>query len=294
MPIFDILKVIVPIILVALIGFIFGKFRKPNLKTFADYIIYISSPALALAHLSMQRMKLGEISTLALSAVLVILGTGIITYLFFKITKIQAPTGLFLPIMFMNSGFIGYPLALFAFGGAGLNKAIIYDITNGILIFTVGIYLVSRGKDRWQVLKLPFIYAAALGIILSLTGVRISQPVYSAIYLLGGTTIPIALFMLGCRLANMRIVSWKLPILASILRLGIGLLLGLLAVFIFRLQGLTANIVILISSLSAAVTCIALAEEYDCEPELVASTIALSTILSLITIVALLFWLVQG
>lgn len=294
MPVFDILKVIIPIILVTLIGFVFGKFRKPDLKTFADYIIYISSPALALAHLSMQRMKLGEMSFIALSAILVILGTGIIAYIFFKTTRIKAPTGIFLPIMFMNSGFIGYPLALFAFGGAGLNKAIIFDITNGILIFTVGIYLVSRGTDRWQVLKLPFVYAAALGIILSLTGVRISQPVYSAIYLLGGTTIPIALFMLGCRLANMKIVSWKLPLIASFIRIAIGLLLGLIAVFVFRLKGLTANIVILISSLSSAVTCVALAEEYDCEPELVASTIALSTILSLIAIVALLFWMVHG
>jgi predicted permease len=288
MPLFEIATVIIPIILIALIGFIFGKLREINLKTLADYIIYISSPALALSLLSVQRMELKEVSFIALSAALVILGTGAISYILFKVIKLKVPLGLYLPIMYMNSGFIGYPLVLFAFGTRGLSKAIIFDITNAILIFTVGIYMVSQAKNRWQVFKIPFIYAAALGIFLSLTGIKMPQFIHSPIYLIGGTTIPLALFMLGCRLAEIKVVTWKLPLIASCLRLFIGLGLGLLAVFIFKLQGLTANIVILVSSLSSAVTTVALAEEYDANPELVAPTIALSTLLSLVTIVIVL------
>jgi predicted permease len=193
--------------------------------------------------------------------------------------------------MFMNSGFIGYPLALFALGEAGLSKAVIYDITNAFFIFTLGIYIASQGRDRWQVFKIPFIYAAAAGIIISLCGIKIPHFIYSPLYLVGGTTIPLALFMLGCRLASMKIVSWKLPFTASCLRLGIGLGLGLLAVFLFKLQGVIAKVVILSSSLSSAVTTVALAEEYDSDPELVASTIFLSTLLSIITIVIILNWI---
>ncbi|MFH1684080.1 MAG: AEC family transporter [Candidatus Margulisiibacteriota bacterium] len=293
MPILEIVKIITPILIIALVGFIFGRLRKIDLKTIADLIIYVTAPALALTQLSMQRMDIQEIMSISGAAIFVILGCGLIAYLIFKLTKASVPIGLYLPIMFMNTGFIGYPLALFAFGGIGLNKAIIYDITNAVLIFTLGIYIASHGKDRWQALKIPFIYAAAAGLILSFTGIRLPHYLYSPLYIIGGTTIPLALLMLGCRLANMKITSWKLPAIASIIRIGAGLGLGFLAVFIFRLSGVTAKVVILISSLSSAITCIALSEEYDTDKELIASTIALSTIISFVAIIIILNWLAK-
>ena len=291
MPLFEVIRVIVPIVIIVSIGFIFAKFREVTLKTFADYIIYISSPALALSQLAMQKAALPEILSLSFSAVVVIVGCGSIAFLLFKIFKFNAPKGIYLPVMFMNSGFIGFPLALFAFGSAGLNKILIFNMVNALLLFTLGIYVVSHKKDPWQVLKIPYLYASVIGLSLSLTGIRLPQYIYSPLYILGGTTIPLALFMLGCRLARIKIVSWKLPVVATVLRLGLGLLLGFLAVFVFRLSGLTAKIVILAASLSSAVTTLPLAEEYDAEPELVASAIALSTLVSFILIIVLLNWL---
>lgn len=293
MAILEIVKIIAPIIIITLIGCLLGRLRKIDLKTMADLIIYISAPALALTQLSMRRMDLQEIAGISGSAVLVILGCGLAAYLIFKITKAAVPLGTYLPIMFMNSGFIGYPLTLFALGGEGLNKAIIYDLTNAALIFTLGIYLISQGKDRWQIFKIPFIYAALLGLFLSFTGIKLPQYIYSPLYILGGTTIPLALLMLGCRLANIKILSWKLPLIASILRIGIGLGLGLIAVFLFQLSGTAAKVVILLSSLSSAITCIALAEEYNADRDLIASTIALSTIISFGVIIIILNWLAR-
>jgi predicted permease len=244
MAIFRIAEVIVPIILIAAVGFIFGKFRKVNYKTLADLIIYVTAPALALTMLSRQQMGVREIATIAFAAVVVILAVGAISFLLFKVIKLKVPVGVYLPIMFMNSGFIGYPLALFTLGELGFSRALIFDITNAILIFTLGVYLVSRGKDRWQILKIPFVYAAIIGISLSFAGIRIPQTLYVPLYLLGSITIPLALFLLGCRLANIKIDSWKIPIAASILRIFLGL----------------------------------------ADTGLVASTIALSTIISIITI----------
>jgi predicted permease len=123
-----------------------------------------------------------------------------------------------------------------------------------------------------------------------LARVQLPQYIYSPLYLIGGTMIPLALFMLGCHLAQIKIVSWKFPLIATCLRIGAGLGLGLLAVWLFRLEGVTAKVVILVSSLSSAITTVALAEEYDSSPELVSSTIALSTFVSMITIVLILNW----
>ena len=292
MPVTEILKLLTPILFITLAGFVFGKFKRIELKTLADVIIYVCVPALALVQLSMQRMPLPEILGIALSTAFVIIALGGIAYLLFRVLKLSAPPGIYLPIMFMNSGFIGYPLALFAFGGPGLSRAIVYDITNAVLIFTLGIYMVSRGKRRWEVLRMPFIYAALAGILISLAGIQLPQFIYAPLYLIGGMTIPLALFMLGCRLASLKITSWRLPLMATSLRLGLGLGLGMLAAFIFRLPALTAKIVILSSSLASAVTPLALAEEYDADPQLVASAITLSTLVSMVTVVLVLRWLI--
>ena len=288
MPFLEIIKIIIPIIIITGIGYFFGKLKKTNINALADFIIYVSSPTLAFTLLSRQPIVLKEISTITFSVVLVVAGSGLLTYFFSRVTRISIPSGLYLPIMFMNSGFIGYPLAFFAFGKTGLSKAIIYDVVNAILIFTVGLYIASQGKDRWQVLKLPFLYAALAGILISLNKIAIPPYLYSPLNLIAGTTIPLALFMLGCRLTQIKIVSWRLPFVASVLRLLGGFALGLLAVFIFRLHGISAKIVILLSSLSSAITTAALAEEYDTDPDLVASTIALSTLLSIIVIIFIL------
>jgi predicted permease len=287
----EILQVIIPILIIAFIGYIFGHFRKIELKTIADIIIYISTPALAITQLSSQRMEVVELSSIVFAAVLIILGSGLITYFLLKAFKISAKAGIYLPVMFMNSAFIGYPLALFAFGKVGLNKAIIYDITNAILIFTVGIYIVSSGRDRWQVLKIPFIYAALAGLVLSFTRIQIPAFINLPLNMLGETTIPLALFMLGCRLANLKVSSWKIPLIAASLRIGLGLVLSFLAVFLFKLSGVAAKVVILISILPSAITAIALAEEYESESDVVASTIALSMLLSMFVVIAIIYFM---
>ncbi len=291
MPLLETTYVLLPLFIMVLIGFTFGKFKQINLKVLAGIIIYISSPILAFILLAGQPIDLREISSIALSAVFVILGAGLISYFICKILKLQLPKGLYLPIMHMNSGFVGYPLVFFAFGDLGLSKAVIYNIINAILLFTVGIYIVSQEKDRWQFLKIPFIYASLAGMAVAWFGLKIPNLLHTPLDLIGKTTIPLALFMLGMRLAQTQIRSFKFPLLVSILRLGLGVGLGLLAVFLFGLQGMTAKIVILLSSLSSAATTIALAEEHHTDPDLVASSIALSTLISIFTIALLLNWL---
>ena len=292
MPFIEILKLIAPVIIIALAGFVFRRYRKIEPKTLADLIIYLGSPCLVLTQLSTQRMELGEISAIALSAIFVILAIGLITYFVSRSFKLALPISLYLPIMFMNSGFIGFPLAFFAYGKPGLNYAIIYDAANAILLFTLGIYIISKEKGRLQFLKIPFIYAAALGLFFSFTGIKLPSYIFSPLSLLGSTVIPLALFMLGCHLAEARIYSWKLPLIASLMRLGFGLLLGLIAAFLFGLHGTAAKIVILLSSLSSAISNVAIADEYDRDPELVASTIALSTLLSVLVILIVFKWII--
>ena len=131
------LKVIAPIIIITSFGYIYGKFRTLNLKTLADLIIYFGSPALVFTQLAKQQIIIAEFLQIILSVLFVVLGSGFVAWLIFRFRKRDLPTSIYLPIMFMNSGFIGYPLALFAFGQFGLNRAILFNTVNAILVFKV-------------------------------------------------------------------------------------------------------------------------------------------------------------
>lgn len=287
----EILRILTPIFLLALMGFVFEKYIKLDLKIIADIVIYFASPALVFTMLLDNPVNLQEFASISLSAAFVMLGAGLISYIISKSFDLKLPVGLYLPIMSMNSGYLGFPIIYFALGQFALSKAIIYNLTNVLILFSVGIYIVSQGKDRFQFLKIPFLPAAMAGLLFSSIGLKVPTPIYFPLYFLGQAAIPLSLFMLGYRLAKTKIGSVKLPLLTSLLRLGLGLCLGIIAVYIFGLQGITAKVVILLSSLASGITSIALAEEYGSDPDLVAATIALSTLLSVGSLIFLLNWL---
>jgi predicted permease len=96
--------------------------------------------------------------------------------------------------------------------------------------------------------------------------------------------IPLALLVLGCNLSKVRITSFPTTLLASFLRVGIGLLLGLLAVTLFNLDGILRSVVILCSAMPAAVNSSIFATKYNNEAELVSSVVLVTTIASLAVI----------
>ena len=186
--------------------------------------------------------------------------------------------------MFMNSGFIGYPLVLVLFGYSALKIAILYNTVNAVLIFSLGVYIIGQKKDPWQLFKIPFVYAALIGLIFSYLKIGLPVLLASPIELIGKATIPLALALLGLRLLETKIKSWLMPFLAALLRLGLGYGLASLAIFFLPFEALTAKTILLLSLLPSGITPIALAEEYQTDRDLVASSIVMSSLLALVAL----------
>jgi len=192
----------------------------------------------------------------------------------------------------MNSGFIGIPLCFAFFGVQGLTTAIIYDATNVIIIFSLGIYLMSGNKHRFEVFKMPLIYATFFGVLINYLNLQIPAPVKTSFVMLGNATIPLALIMIGYKLGCIRISSFKLPFFAVFSRLVVGFLISYTAVKLLPIPYEIGKILIVLSSLPSAITGIVFSEKYlKSESDFVASSIALSTILSIIYIPLILFLL---
>ena len=269
-----------PVLFISFLGFIYAKVKKAEPQVVSDIIIYLSIPALFFSSFYKHKLIIWEIPPVLITISFVMLTTYLLIYFLRKIYRL--PLGLYLPSIFMNTAFVGFPVIFLAYGNVGLTRAIAYDFFNGIFIFTFGVYIISGRKGAFELFKLPFLYAAVAGIILNLSGFQLPLSLEKAIEMLGGITIPLALLMLGFRLGQTKIKSFGLPLLSSILRMVLGAGIAWLIVTILKLDPSLGKVLIVMSALPSAFMGLVLGEKYQIDVEFISSSIALCTLLSII------------
>ena len=156
---------------------------------------------------------LNDILILAAGVLLIFTGVGFLIGLYFSLFRFSS-RGFALPVLFMNAGNMGIPLALFAFGEPGLQRATLMFVIITFLQYSLGIYLLS-GRGNWtEIFRLPLIYATIAGLILNLSRMTIPELLFQPISMLGQATIPIMLVSLGYRLHEFQSFKWRQPLAA--------------------------------------------------------------------------------
>lgn len=285
-------NVIFPVFAIAVLGYVTGRFKDIDLKSITDLILFITAPCLVFDSLSKNGIIWPDFITISFSATIVVLGGALLTYLFLSFVGTTI-SELYLPVMFMNSGNLALPLCLLAFGEQGLRMGIIYYVTVSFLTYTLGIFIISRKTDTGDMLKIPIIYAFILGLTVSIYHYPLPKAIIQPITMLGSITIPLMLFSLGYKLSTIRLYSLKMASAAALLRIGGGFALGLIIVNLLGLSGVTQKVILLASIMPSAVINFVLAERYEANSDLVASTIFVSTLLSFITIPLFLTWAIN-
>jgi|PlaIllAssembly_1097288.scaffolds.fasta_scaffold366311_1 hypothetical protein len=289
----EILNVVLPTFIVILIGFLFGKLSKIDLSSIVDLLFWVGLPALAFTSMLDKKIVLADAGKVWASALIVMAGCGIIAWIIFRILK-QKHSGVYLPIMIMNTVNIPFPIISLLYGQEGIFAAVLFYIPNVFAIYSLGIIILSR-KD-WknglkELTKVPAIYAVVTGLILNLLNVKVPDLVLRPINLIGTMVVPLMLLIMGFKLTTVKISSLSTTLVASFIRLGIGLALGFAVVKLFNLTGILRTVVIFEAAMPAAVNTSLLAMKYDNESELVSSVVFLTTIASLVMIPFLIWML---
>lgn len=273
-------------------GFAFSKYKKIDLKSVNELVIYVTTPCLIVSSLSRFPIDLtvaGKIFLVMASILVVSMAVGLIVTRLLKLSyEIYLP-----PVLFGNTGNMGLPLCLFAFGQTGFNLGIICMVVMTILHYTVGIVILSSYKKPLEVFRLPLIYSTIIGLIISVVEYEIPVPIGRSIELLGDISIPAMMFALGYKLSELKLTKIWLSVLFGSMRIFLGFFLGIFFVRLFRLEGISAMVMILQSSMPPAVFNFVLAEKYKKDSETVASIIMAGTIISLITIPLILTYLLD-
>ena len=279
----EILNTVIPVFLIIAIGFIIGKKRKIDVQPIVDLIIYIAGPSLIFISLAKSNIELNDFLTIVIVTVTFTLILWLLAYIIFKITK-SKNYGLYLPMAHGNTGYLGWPIALFAFGIAGLSRAVIFDAVASVFLFSLGIYVVHRRNELKEIFKIPLIYALILGFLFNFFKIPVPKMAFSALEMIGMITIPAALLVLGYKLTEIKLKSAKIAFLASLFKIGIGFLVAFLIVALFSITGITRDIILLEASMPSAVFTMILCQKYKRDAALVASTVLISTIISIFTI----------
>ncbi|PKL63471.1 MAG: AEC family transporter [Methanomicrobiales archaeon HGW-Methanomicrobiales-2] len=193
-------------------------------------------------------------------------------------------------IVFGNVGFMGFPVALTLFGEDSLFYVAIFNLIFNVLVFSVGIAMLTEGRGKGfdpRLLANPGIAASVVGLALFLGSVEIPSPFIDSIDLLGGVTTPLAMIIVGAMLATFpareMIGNWRIWVASAVL------LLALPVAYCYLFSPIFADpyingIMITMAAMPAAANTVIFAEQYGADSKLASQIVFVSTIGSLVTI----------
>jgi predicted permease len=270
-----------PLAAVVGVGFGYARRFRPDMDAVNRINLDVFVPALVFSVLSAHAIDFGRFSLLVLAGLLVILGSGALVYPLGRLLGVQART-LLPPMMFRNSGNLGLPVAVLAFGEQALPAAVVLFITTNMTHFSLGVSLLDRRAHPLALLKMPMILAGVAGLLWSASGVALPAAAATFVDMLGQVSIPLMLFALGVRMTSVDLSAWRIGLL--------GVLVAWLASLVLPLGPELSRSLLLYGALPPAVMNFILAERFGQEPAQVASIVLMGNLASLLFIPLVLFF----
>jgi predicted permease len=271
------------VFLIVGIGYFYGRRMRPDLGVFNRIALEVLAPLLVYTALAAREFQLRDHAVLISGGALLILGCGAAGWLLSRLTRTDART-LVPVVMFNNSGNMGLPLALLAFGPQHFGAAVALFSVSNLIHFSLGARITSAGARTRDLLLSPLMVATALGFASAASGLRPPGMVFDGMKLLGDAMLPLMLFALGVRLTALRRGDVSRGLLGAFARPLIGLALALPLAWALGLAGESRGQLILFAALPPAVLQFLLAERYRQEPERVAAMILLGNALAIVFI----------
>lgn len=282
-------NIVLPVFLIIAVGALYAKRFKPDISWINKLNMDVFIPALIFSVLSSSDFQLVNYWHLVIGTSVVVLGSGLILWPLVKPLKVSAKTFL-PPMMFNNTGNMGIPLLLLAFGEAALPAAITVFITVTLLHFTLGLYILNSNTKFSSLFKIPILVASVVGLLASHFNVQLPSALATPVAMLGQISIPLMLFALGVRLLDVNFKDMKLGVVGAIACPVSGMLLAYLVAPFLTLPDQQWGILLVVAALPPAVLNFMLAEQYQQEPQRVASIVLAGNFASLVFI-PLALWL---
>ncbi len=273
-----------------LVGYIYGRICRPDLKSVNQATLYVFLPALVFDVLSGENFRILDFRWLALGTLIVVFGSGIIAWPVTWIKRIHWRS--FLPcMMFNNCGNLGLPLAALAFGDTGIQAMVLMFLVSNLFHFTLGVWIFGGVVSFSGLLLSPVNIATIAGLVVNLSGFSVPQMVLEPIGLLGQIVIPIMLFALGVRMVDVNFSQLGDGLIAAVVCPFSGLVPAITILYFIPLDPLQTGMLILFAGLPPAALNFLIAEQYNRDPAQVAAYVLVGNAMSVFVMTGLLWYL---
>ncbi|MCD6450434.1 MAG: AEC family transporter [Thermotogaceae bacterium] len=286
-------QAILPLMILIALGYIVGKLYKGDAVIFSKATLWIFANILTFSFVNSHPPKAKNVALYAISFSILFIYNIIIFKVLAK--KHEMSNVYFLTSIFGNTGYLGYPVLGLALGQEAISYGVIYSVVAMIVVNTFGIAFMTKNlkESIKNLTKLPFIYAVLLGLILGYFGIfwtDFPAPIYKTIKMLSDAAIPIITVFLGVMISRIKFEKKNLNaiLIASLHRLMVIPAISIFAAKLIGLKGLTYMVFVIESAMPTAMNASVISSALNEKPEVVSSEVALSTILSAITLT---FWI---
>ena len=286
-----IFEVIFPVFFVIGIGYYLGK-NNPKFDTnfITNFAGNIGTPAMIFYTVTTTGITLNIFISYFIYAIIMIAGFAaiglILLFLLKKDLSMELP-----PLILPNTGNMGVPICLFAYGTQGLGVASAVASVIILFHFTLGVFLAKKKFSFDILIKSPPVYAIIVSVIFLYF--KIKTPIFleNTTFLLTYATIFLVLMSLGIALTRFKF-SLKNSIIISICRVLLGPIIAYIIIYNFKLSGLPAGVLLIQSAMPSAILNYLVGSMYSPKKvvDSIAGTIVTSTLMSFITIPIVVFF----
>ena len=282
-------QAILPLMLLILLGYIIGKLYKGDVVVFSKATLWLFANVLTFSFVNSHPPKAKDIALYAIGFSVLLIYCIVVFKIFLR--KHEMSNVYFLTSIFGNTGYLGYPVLGLAIGEEAISYGVLYSIVAAIIVNTLGVALMTKDikNSVKNLVKLPFIYAVVLGLILGYSGIvwtEFPTPIYRTIKMLNDAAIPVITVFLGVMISRIKLKKKNLCtiLFASLHKILIIPTIAFFAAKLIGMNGLFYTVFVIESAMPTAMNASVIASALDEKPEIVSSEVALSTVLSAITL----------
>lgn len=298
----NIINQVLILFIIMAIGIVCGKkeiLTEETNKKLSELLSKVTLPCLIISSFNynftgdmIKKAKMFFVYSLIIHIVLIL-----ISGIFFVKYNQRAKKVLKFSTIFSNSGFMGYPVIEALYGKIGVFYASIFGIPFNIFMLSAGIMIYTGEKDvknLKSILKHPGIIATVLGILILLFSIPVPMPINKSLQYVGAMTTPLSMIIVGAMVADINIkeiFAGTEAYYGSFVKLIIIPFLVYILMLILKADKLVLEICVILEAMPTAVLATVLAEEYDGDAVLAAKCVFMTTILSIITIPCIVYFI---
>lgn len=292
-------NVILPLLILMGGGLVLQRKFKLDMKSLSKLILYYYIPALTFVKIYESKLSLHFLVHIVGFLVLQFLCMLTIGILISRVMRYprRMSSSFLNSVILTNNGNIGIPVNQLAFHQNPLAMAtqIIVVIFELLLTFTFGLINASSARvglrsTFMQFVKTPVLAALLLGFLCNIFHIHIPMFIWQPLKVSSDGMLSFALVSLGAQMASVRLSRNNMTVILSIMtRLCIGPVCAFGIIQILGLSGVTAQALLVASSIPTSRNSAALALEYGNDPEFAAEAVMASTICSTVTVTLVIY-----